>query len=72
MALAVLSTEALSLVSIFVLLIGVPLFVVAVIAVASGYIRFDAERRLEELEEPEEGEGGESFEKADAERDDNF
>ncbi|APX96640.1 hypothetical protein [Natronorubrum daqingense] len=69
MALAVLSSEALSLVSMLVLLVGVPLFVVAVIAVASGYIRFDAERHLEELEE---GEGGESFETADAERDDNF
>lgn len=68
MTLAVLSTEALSLVSMFVLLIGVPLFVVAVIAIASGYIRFDAERRLEELED----EGGESFENADAERDDDF
>ncbi|WP_255167886.1 hypothetical protein [Natrononativus amylolyticus] len=47
MAFTALASSWLSLVAILVLLVGVPLFVVLVLAVVSGYIRHDAERLLE-------------------------
>ncbi|QSW99537.1 hypothetical protein [Haloterrigena alkaliphila] len=50
MALALVSSEFLIAIGLLVLLVGVPLFVVAVLAVVSAYIQYDAERYLEELE----------------------
>ena len=54
--LATVSSEFLIGVALLVVLVGVPLFVVAVLAVVAGYIRYDAERYLEELEAPDGGE----------------
>ncbi|MXV60662.1 hypothetical protein GS429_00965 [Natronorubrum sp. JWXQ-INN-674] len=51
MWLALVSPEFLTAVVMIVLLIGMPLFVIAVTAVVSAYIQYDAEQRLEELEE---------------------
>lgn len=51
MLLAPLSSGLYSLIAIAVLLVGVPLLVVAVLAITSGYIRHDAERFLEEADE---------------------
>ncbi|WP_339102932.1 hypothetical protein [Haloterrigena salinisoli] len=50
MALALVSPEFLTAVGLLVVLVGVPLFVLAVIAVVTGYVQYDAERYLEELE----------------------
>ena len=47
---AFVSADLLSVIAMLVLLIGVPLLVVAVIAVVSGYFQHDADRYLEELE----------------------
>ena len=47
---AFVSADLLSVIAMLVLLIGVPLLVVAVIAVVSGYLQHDADRYLEELE----------------------
>lgn len=54
------STEFLTAIAMLVLLIGVPLFVVAVIAVVTGYIQYDADRLLETLEADESGSGGDA------------
>ncbi|SIR62383.1 hypothetical protein [Natronorubrum thiooxidans] len=50
MVLALVSTEFLTAMAIVVVLIGVPLFVIAVIAVVTGYLQHDAEQYLEDLE----------------------
>ncbi|AEH38691.1 hypothetical protein [Halopiger xanaduensis] len=48
---ALLAPDLLGVIGILVLLVGVPLFVIAVIAVLTGYIQQDAATHLEELEE---------------------
>ncbi|ELZ17720.1 MULTISPECIES: hypothetical protein [Haloterrigena] len=53
MALALVSTEFLTAMGLLVVLVGVPLFVLGVIALVTGYIQYDAERYLEELEAAE-------------------
>ncbi|WP_440764224.1 hypothetical protein [Natronorubrum sp. DTA7] len=53
MSLALVSTELLTVIGILVLLVGVPLFVVAVIAVFSAYVQYDGERYLEDLDADE-------------------
>ncbi|WP_436344595.1 hypothetical protein [Natronorubrum sp. FCH18a] len=53
MTLALVSAELLAVMAVLVLLVGVPLFVVAVIAVFSAYVQYDGERRLEELADDE-------------------
>lgn len=53
MSLALASPEILTVVAVVALLVGVPLFVIAVVAVYSGYVQHDATRRLEELEADE-------------------
>ncbi|ELY51174.1 hypothetical protein [Natronolimnohabitans innermongolicus] len=58
MTLALVSAELLTVIAMLALLIGVPLFVVAVIAVVSAYLQYDAEQYLEELEAK--GETGEA------------
>ncbi|ADB61484.1 hypothetical protein Htur_2607 [Haloterrigena turkmenica DSM 5511] len=59
MALALVSTEFLTAMGLMVVLVGVPLFVLGVIALVTGYIQYDAERYLEELESAEVAEDGE-------------
>ncbi|NUB92870.1 hypothetical protein HTZ84_02635 [Haloterrigena sp. SYSU A558-1] len=59
MALALVSTEFLTAIGLLVVLVGVPLFVLGVIALVTGYIQYDAERYLEELEAAEIAEDGE-------------
>lgn len=49
--LAFVTTELLTLVAVIALLVGVPVIVVTVIVIVSGYVRWDATRRLAELEE---------------------
>ena len=51
MSLGLLGPEAVRILVIVVLLVGVPLFFIGVVAVVTGYIRHDADRFLEELEE---------------------
>ncbi|AGB38343.1 hypothetical protein [Natronococcus occultus] len=51
MWIALVSTELLSVLAMVTLLFGVPAFVVVVLAVLSGYIRYDAKQRLAELED---------------------
>lgn len=51
MSLGLLGPEAVRILVIIVLLVGVPLFFLAIVAVVTGYIRHDADRFLEELEE---------------------
>ncbi|TYL39228.1 hypothetical protein CV102_08050 [Natronococcus pandeyae] len=60
MWLALVGPNLLTILAMLVLLIGVPVFVVVVLAVVSGYIRYDAEQRLAALEEDadEESAGG--------------
>ncbi|SDJ54060.1 hypothetical protein [Natronorubrum texcoconense] len=53
MWLALVSTELLTVIAMLALLVGVPLFVVGVIAVFSAYVRFDAEQYLEEVDASE-------------------
>ncbi|GAB3675544.1 hypothetical protein [Halopiger thermotolerans] len=48
---ALLTPDLLGVLGVLALLVGVPLFVVAVIAVLTGYIQQDAAQRLEKLEE---------------------
>ncbi|MDQ2049573.1 hypothetical protein RBH26_03665 [Natronolimnohabitans sp. A-GB9] len=50
MGFAFVNPDVITAVAMLVLLVGVPLFVVAVIAVASAYLQYDAERYLEDLE----------------------
>ncbi|WP_049921236.1 hypothetical protein [Halopiger djelfimassiliensis] len=50
MALALLTAEQFTVLAVVGLLVGVPLFVVAVLGVVSGYIRYDAARRFEDVE----------------------
>lgn len=57
---ALLSPDLLSILAVLVLLVGVPVFVVGVLAVVAGYIQHDAEQRLAVLsEEPQEPQGSE-------------
>lgn len=51
MWLSLLGLELLPVLAVLALLVGVPAFVVVVLAVVSGYIRHDAERRLAALED---------------------
>lgn len=51
MWLALVGPDLLSVLAVVALLLGVPVFVVVVLAVVSGYIQHDAERRLAELED---------------------
>ena len=51
MWLPVLGPDLIPILAVLVLLVGVPVFVVVVLAVVSGYIQHDAEQRLAELEE---------------------
>lgn len=57
---ALVGPDLLTILALLVLLVGVPVFVVVVLAVVSGYIRYDAEQRLAALEEDaaEESTGG--------------
>lgn len=50
MSLALVSAEFLTAIAMIILLIGVPLFVIAIIAVVTGYLQHDAEQYLDELE----------------------
>ena len=50
---ALVSAEVLGAIAMVALLVGVPLFVVAVLAVVSAYIQYDADRYLEELADAE-------------------
>ncbi|ELY48344.1 hypothetical protein [Natronorubrum sulfidifaciens] len=50
MSLALVSAEFLTAIAMILLLIGVPLFVIAIIAVVTGYLQYDAEQYLEDLE----------------------
>ena len=68
MALALVSTEFLTAMGLLVVLVGVPLFVLGVIALVTGYIQYDAERYLEELEAVEGVEAAEGGELADDRR----
>ncbi|WP_408958068.1 hypothetical protein [Natrinema sp. 74] len=68
MALALVSTEFLTAVGLLVVLVGVPLFVLAVIAVVTGYIQHDTEQYLEELETAEGVEAADGSELADDRR----
>lgn len=49
MTLALISTEFLIAIAMVVLLVAMPLFVIAVLAVVSAYIQYDAEHFLEDL-----------------------
>ncbi|WP_137288680.1 hypothetical protein [Natronorubrum halophilum] len=53
MWLALVSTEFLIVIAMIALLVGMPLFVIAVTAIVTGYIQYDAEQRLEEFESDE-------------------
>lgn len=55
MALALVSAEFASVVAMVALLVGIPVFVIGVIAITTAYFQYDAERYLESLE-TEEGE----------------
>ena len=50
MSLALVSAEFLTAIAMIILLIGVPLLVIAIIAVVTGYLQYDAEQYLEDLE----------------------
>ena len=56
MTLALVSGEFLIAMALLAVLVGVPLFVLAVIALVTGYLQYDAERYLEELEAADGGE----------------
>jgi hypothetical protein len=51
MWLSLVGPELVSVIAVLVLLFGVPVLVIAVLAVVSGYIQYDAERRIEALED---------------------
>jgi len=55
MWLALVSTEFLTAIAMVILLVGVPLFVVAVLAVVSGVLQHDADEYLESLETDDDG-----------------
>lgn len=46
---AFVSTDLLAVIAMLLLLVGVPVFVIGVIAVTTAYFEYDAERYLEEL-----------------------
>jgi hypothetical protein len=56
MWLSLVGPDLFSAIAVLVLLFGVPVFVVAVLAITSGYIRYDAERRIEAFEAEAESE----------------
>ncbi|MFU8866338.1 hypothetical protein [Natronococcus sp.] len=58
MWLSLLGLELLPILAVLALLVGVPAFVVVVLAVVSGYIRHDAERRLAALEDGDTDDSG--------------
>jgi hypothetical protein len=59
MWLSLVGPELVSVIAVLVLLFGVPVLVIAVLAVVSGYIQYDAERRVEALEDEARNEGTE-------------